>query len=435
MCLRPNKPAAVGAAFIFVAGIGATGLLVPREVGPILTSCYFVSFFGYFWLVKSDIPTKWLFVLGIVARVMMMIKMPALSDDIYRFLWDGFLLRSGISPYVYLPGELLNRSIPYIGHELFDKLNSQPYYSVYPPLNQVFFWASVLAGHSNLLSANIMRFGLIVADLGSLFYLVKMTEKNQLGPKTPFWFFLNPLLVIEAIGNVHFEGLVVFFMLLGLYYFYCGRLVRSSMGFGLAVAAKLLPLIYLPVLFFSSPKGKGFYVCLLAGFFAGIALSPFLFSGALAGVQSGLGLYFQKFEFNASIYFLLRAIGFWAKGYNIIEYLGPWLSAASFLSIMAIAILGKIRNWQLPQTMLFSLVAYLLLSTVVHPWYILPLVPLGLLAGFYFPVVWSLVVFVSYLGYIGGGYELSMHWVVLEYTVVFFAMAIELYEKYEAKML
>ncbi len=432
MSLPENRTAGLTAIFIFLAGISGAGLLIPRVVGSTLLISYFVAFFGYFWLSRGRLNIQLLISTGLFARLILFLKMPELSDDIYRFIWDGNLLQNGINPYIHLPENIRNQGLAGIDTELFVQLNSPNYYSVYPPFNQALFWLATYISESQLAQTNILRSVLLIADIGSLYFLGQIVKKNQLNANLPYWFFLNPLHILEVTGNMHFEGLVIFFLIVGIYYF-DNSCIKSGLGFGLAIATKILPLIFIPTVFFRNTRTRGFKIVLIAGIISGLTFLPFLFSEAFTSMNSSLGLYFQKFEFNASIYFLLRKIGFWVKGYNIIGTLGPWLSLASFLAIVTISFVGNRRGWHLSKTMLFALSAYLLFTTTVHPWYILPLIPLGLLSGFYYPLVWSLMVFITYLGYSKEGFELSLGWIALEYVTVILTFSVELFKKYETR--
>ncbi|MEQ8777433.1 MAG: glycosyltransferase family 87 protein [Marinoscillum sp.] len=427
---KQDKTAVFAAGFIFFAGISATGLLIPRHHGWMLLFAYFSAFFAYIWLCKSEIKLTHLLAIGVTARLILFLGLPSLSDDLYRFIWDGALLREGFSPYAGLPAEYLSLGIPGVDQKLYDQLNSQPYYSVYPPLNQLLFWISTTIGTTWLTQANLLRCFFLMADLGSVYFLRQLLS-HQKNHSVIGWFFLNPLLILEATGNIHFEGLVVFFILLGLYTLEKNRTISSGIGFGLAAATKLLPLIFLPAILMKKWLKEGATVTIVAGLVVSISLIPFVNSALLSGMQSSLGLYFQKFEFNASVYFLLREAGFWFRGYNIIGTLGPTLSVLTLLGVLGLALNGQRRKWPLSKTMLFSLSLYLLLATTVHPWYILPLIALGLLSGFYYPIVWSLMIFVTYFGYQEAGFELSTLWIVLEYGVVLSTFAIELIRSHE----
>ena len=146
----------------------------------------------------------------------------------------------------------------------------------------------------------------------------------------------------------------------------------------------------------------------------------------LPDLPHSLKLYFQYFEFNASIYFILRALGFWFKGYNIIGTLGPILALMSLFLISLGAIFFYYSKKSLETALLYSLTIYLLMSTTIHPWYILTLIPLGLLSGHWYPVIWSSTVFWSYFGYNCTGYNLPIWWILSEYIILFGAIVIEL---------
>lgn len=426
---KESNTARLTAGFIFFAGISATAFMVPRHLGWMLLFSYFTAFFGYFWLCRGHLSLRTIFTIGVVARVLLFLSMPSLSDDIYRFIWDGTLLQHGLSPYAGLPGHFLSQDIPELTRDLYAQLNSPEYYSVYPPLNQLFFWLGTSLGDSWLQQTNTLRVCLLLADIGSFYFLHKWIVLKRKSTNLLSWFFLNPLLILEVIGNLHFEGMVIFFLIFSLYQLEKGRAIPGGVGIGLAMATKLLPMIFLPAVLLRFWFKKGFIACLTAFLICLATFLPFFVSDTFAGMGASLGLYFQKFEFNASIYFLLREVGFWLTGYNTIATLGPLLSVLTLPGILGLAFLGKHYQWPLAKTFLFSLSLYLALATTVHPWYILPLLAFGLFSGFYYPVVWSLMIFVTYFGYQENGFELSTWWIAFEYMIVLGAFAIEITKK------
>jgi len=223
--------------------------------------------------------------------------------------------------------------------------------------------------------------------------------------------------------------MVTTFLLLGLYFYHKHKAIMSGLSFGLAIATKLLPLIYLPALLFRKDFKSGFIIVSNAILLATISFVPLIDETLIHGMTTSIGLYFQKFEFNASIYFLLREVGFWVTGYNVIGTLGPTLSVITMILIIMQAIAGKLKRWPIEFILLSSLTIYLLLATTVHPWYIIPLISLGILTNYRFPLIWSLLIFVTYFGYNQTGFELSAGWLVVEYTVVLSVLIIELFLK------
>lgn len=420
--------------FILISGISAIGLFTTREQSSILFLSYFSAFFAYFWLSRSELSLKTALILGISLRLLLFLGMPTLSDDVYRFIWDGTLVGNGINPYGHLPDYYLDQQLEGLSNDLFNQLNSKPYFSIYPPFNQLIFWIATQLGASSwLVATNSIRLFLMGADLGSFLVLRQLLVRSQKNPMLSNWYWLNPLVILEFTGNIHFEGLMIFFILLALYALHEKNWWYAGAALGLAAATKLIPLILLPAVLFKHWMKNGIGITAIAITVMLMTFMPLLIDLDLSGFISSFGLYFKKFEFNASVYFLLRELGFWIKGYNIIGTLGPVLGIASFTGIVLISGIGVAKKWSLPQIFLFSWTTYLLLSTTVHPWYVLPLITLGLLSGYWYPVVWSFVIFATYFGYIENGFELSPIWLVLEYVTVILFFIFETFKKLHAK--
>lgn len=426
--MRKDNPfsfyAFIATFFIALVSIGS---IIARHQSMGLFLAYGTSFFAYVFLLQEKHSFKTLLGLGILVRLSFFFHMPSLSDDIYRFIWDGTLLTNGIHPFDQLPAFYLNQQPPGNTQELFDKLNSPEYFTVYPPINQFIFWISATIGNGHwLVSANSIRLLLLLADLGSFWFLIQLLKRCEKPPHLVFWFFLNPLVILEFVGNLHFEGFVVLFVLAGIHWFENTKKAKSGISFGLAVGTKLLPLIFLPFLFLSGLRNRKWSIAIISGLVALASLLPLINESFIQGMQTSLNLYFQKFEFNASVYFIVREIGYWQYGYNRIAHIGPLLSKISVVLIMGISVLGFIKKWPIPKALLFILSTYLLLATTVHPWYILPLIVLGILSGYYYPIVWSLMIFVTYLGYSDSGFDLPITWVIVEYLVVLTTLILEL---------
>lgn len=412
---------------VYILAIFSTSNWIERYQSLSLMLAYGSGFMAYVFLLQNSEDSKTLFNAGIILRVLMFFSLPSLSDDLYRFIWDGTLIKNGIHPFEALPDFYLDKEIPGITSELYALLNSPQYFTVYPPLNQAVFCLSAVIGNGDwLVSANVIRLILYGADVGSFFLIRNLLRENGKSPYLAYWYWLNPLVILEGVGNLHFEVLVIFFLLLGVYGFQKSKNLMSSAGFGLAIGTKLLPLIYLPAVFIIGLRGKKWWISIAAVFIAFITIIPLLNAAFFEGMQSSLNLYFRSFEFNASIYFLARQVGFWIYGYNKIALIGPILSILSFISILTISSLAYLRKWSLIQSLLLILTVYLLFATTVHPWYIIPLIAFGILSGYWYPIVWSLLIFLTYVGYTSEGFELPMYIVVVEYVVVALVLFLEL---------
>ncbi|MEQ9231623.1 MAG: glycosyltransferase 87 family protein, partial [Cyclobacteriaceae bacterium] len=320
--------------------------------------------------------------------------------------------------FAELPGFYLGQGIPGLSQELFDSLNSQRYFTVYPPINQGIFWLSVVVSDNWLVSAGVIRLFLLSADLVAFYFIRKILIERGGNQNLAFLFFLNPLVILEGVGNLHFEVMVCAFLAFGIYFFYKKKAVSVGVGFGLAIGTKLLPLIFIPYFFFKEILSKKILMTFSIVLITLVSIAPLLNAAFIEGLQSSLGLYFTNFEFNASLFGVARELSVEATGYNKIKIIGPIFSIASAVGILAVSFLGARRNMKVETILLLALVVYLAFATTVHPWYILPLVLFGILSGYVFPIIWSLMIFITYAGYSAEGYSLHWFWIALEYIIV-----------------
>ena len=281
-------------------------------------------FFISWKLVQLEKVNFWFLVTAaLLFRLVFIGAIPNLSQDFYRFIWDGRMLLEGLNPYIYLPKDLIaNGTAPISGAaELYKGMGnlSAGNYTNYPPLNQlIFVISSLTAGKSILGSVIVMRLVIIAADLGVLFLGKKLLESFGLPGHRIFWYILNPLVIIELSGNLHFEGVMLFFLIWSIYLLKNNKWILSAVIFGLSVLLKLLPLIFLPLFFRYfirrnsvekiTGTGKLFSYYLIVLLVVLVGFLPFLSSEAVANFGSSIGLWFQKFEFNASVYYLIREI-------------------------------------------------------------------------------------------------------------------------------
>ena len=96
--------------------------------------------------------------------------------------------------------------------------------------------------------------------------------------------------------------------------------------------------------------------------------------------------------------------------------------------ILGIAFFRKNRTInQLLTAFLFAVSAYFFLSTTVHPWYLATPLLLCIFTRFRFPLVWSLVVVLSYTAYASPEFQENLWLVALEYLIVFGVLILELF--------
>lgn len=308
-------------------------------------------------------------------------------------------------------------------------MNSQIYFTVYPPLNQyIFSVASYIFPLDIFKQIVLLKSILFAAELLVIYKLPVLLQKIGVSKYISALYILNPLVILETIGNLHFEGLGVCALLLTLSLIRSGKWKPAAFFYGVSIGIKLLPLIFLPLLirFYGIKRGLIFvFTALLVNV---ILFLPFLDIVAFLRIFGSIELYFVKFEFNASVYYIIRSIGYYIWQYNIIQTVGIVLSIITFLSIVFLSFKVIRNNYEdLIKYMLFSMLIYFLLSTTVHPWYIITPLFLSVLCNYHKSVfLWTWIIFSSYHTYISQPYSENILITALSYLIVFSVLVLEI---------
>jgi alpha-1,6-mannosyltransferase len=370
------------------------------------------------YLIKSlKASGKWKIIgLFILLRLPVFTGFPVLSDDYFRFRWDAALLAQWEDPYAAKP-----ESISATVHQQIDPdstllhgMNSAQYYSVYPPLQQFFFMPGML-GNTVYEAVFYYRLMFLFAEILCLLLFFRLINYYNEWKQKYLYYVFSPLVIIEGIGNLHFEIFVVLFMLMALYLFLKNKWLGSALMLGLSAGIKLIPLVYLPLSLRPLSRKSFRYAVIVIVVFI-LTFLPVYFTGNILNFKESLNLYSGSFEFNASLYYLIRYVWEMQVGYNPIQQLGPIMQALTFVVILTIALWKKKENIQdYLSSAVLILTVYLLFSTTVHPWYIIPLLALTVFTKFNFPLVWSFAIFLSYSHYQYGAFEENYLLIGLEY--------------------
>ena len=406
---------------------------------------YISLFIAFYFITKNGNKNiKILTGLAILFRLIFLFAIPNLSQDFYRFIWDGRMLFEGLNPYLFLPENFINQQeFPiHQAAELYagmGELNGS-HYTNYPPLNQLsFFIAALFAGKSILGSIIVLRIQIILADIGIIYFGKKILEKLNLPIHHIFLYALNPFIIIELTGNLHFEPVMLFFLIWAIYVLLKDKLILAGILFACSISVKLIPLLFLPLFFqwFTKKESsiKHGIFCLSA--FYGIIIGttfllflPFYSSELITNYMNSVGLWFRNFEFNASFYYIFREIGYWFRGYNEIAIIGKISPALTILFLGFITFFRKNRHpKELITALLFGLSFYYFTTTTMHPWYLATLILLSVFTKYRFPIVWSLVIILSYQAYANLPWKENLWFVGLEYVIVYGYLIWELFFK------
>ena len=389
---------------------------------------YSVLFGCYYLILKQlNIKEQHLSYLAIGLRLVFLLAIPNLSQDFYRFIWDGRLILSGLNPYLTTPNNLMGSQADLFPQMkmLFEGMGtlSAGHYSNYPPIHQLpFIIAAMLSKHSILGSVVVLRLILIAADLGILFFGKKLLRKLHLPTRNIYWFILNPLVIIELTGNLHFEGLMLLFFIMTLYYIHTQKWHLTALTMALSIAVKLIPIFSLPLVLNKLGWKKSIRFYLSVGGVCILLFIPFLKGDFFENYSNTIGLWFSKFEFNASFYYFLK----WATKLELIHSMGLVVSAVLAFLIGFHLAHKKTKTTQLILGVLWVFTGYFFISTTVHPWYIISLVLLSIYTNYRYTLVWSYTIIFSYLAYGQFNVYENSFILCLEYIPVFFVLAREL---------
>ena len=188
-----------------IAGIVIIGLLLIFSV-------------FYFYIIKNNkeifTNKKQIFLFVIIISFIFMMILPYLSSDIFYYMGDGWLLsKYKQNPYYVSVAELQAQGI---NDEI---LNNTGYWkettSVYGPLWSIIaaFLVSLSFGNVTI-SLFIFKFASFLVHILNCYLIYKITKSH----KYILLYGLNPLILLEFLGNVHNDIYLLLFMLIALYF-------------------------------------------------------------------------------------------------------------------------------------------------------------------------------------------------------------------------
>lgn len=320
---------------------------------------------------------------------LILLPLPAtLSDDIYRYVWDGRVAGAGLNPYFLAPD---SPELDDLRDDLWERLPHRQVATVYPPLAMAIF--SIAAR----LPAPTLALKLILSliDLGSCALLLLLIRRLGVPEHRAIWYAWNPLVTLEIAGMGHVDALGVAALLVVAVALMSRppRAVLAGVAAAAAVVAKLVPLVGLPA--WARQSGRPWvFVAVAAGLLV-VSLVPIVV--LTGGVPSGLVAYGVRWEFNGPLFEPLwrlldqiRAadgvsslldwaktqtgwIGFWNRFYpwNYPQLLSKLILAAGLL--VALGFAWTDRRPIPSMGKIFSCV--ILFSATVYPWYLVWILP------------------------------------------------------------
>ena len=302
-----------------------------------------------------------------------------LSDDIYRYIWDGRVQAAWINPYRYIPTDTHLAALR--DATIFPNINRNNYApTIYPPVAQMLFFASTRFGET-VPAIKLVLVGVEAIGIGALLLVLRTSGAP---PAHILFYAWHPLPVWEIAGSGHIDAAVVAFVALALAAAVTGRRAWSGAALAAAALVKFFPLVLVPALWRPTKWNLGDWRWLSA--FVAVVLAAYLpYLGVGSRVLGFLPAYMTEENFGSgSGFWILDVVGR-AVSVPVSAYLGV---AAAVMAGLAVAALRRPADPHASLSWAMALgTAAMLFASPHYAWYFVWLVALLCVAPWW-PAFW-----------------------------------------------
>jgi hypothetical protein len=287
-------------------------------------------YFGVAWLSLSTKDSRALLLLGLIFaalfRLSILFSPPYLSDDIYRYIWDGRVQAAGINPYRYIPAD--KSLVQLRDDKIYPKINRRDYaHTIYPPVAEGAFFLITRFSES----VTWMKAVMVGCEAITVWALIQLLASFGFARQRVLIYAWHPLVVWEFAGSGHVDALAIAFIALAV----LARRKRweALTGFllGCATCVKLFPAVLFPALYrrWSWKMPLAFVGTILVMYLPYLSVGPFGVLGFLPAYANERGMV------SGDQFFLL----------NVVRRLFSANVPASAYLIFAVAVLGILSLW------------------------------------------------------------------------------------------
>ncbi|MEQ9103606.1 MAG: methyltransferase domain-containing protein [Rhodothermales bacterium] len=369
------------------------------------------------WMWQTDaLDWKGIALLAILVRLVALPVPPVLSDDAYRYIWDGMVNLEGMNPFLLVPSDPSLRFL----HDaaVYPLINRPDVHSVYPPVSQALFTAAAAIGGESWTRAFLaLKSIAVLLEMFGLYLLSRIARERSV-----MLLALSPVLLVAGAVQGHTDILLVALFGGALWAWQRNYRVTTIGILTLAGWVKLWPLLFVVTFLIHLSKEDpkvAFRGAVLTVAMTVLLWMPFMHRAVPGHILESLDLYVRWFEFNAGPYYIVKEWYWWTTGMDWSKQIGPAFRLLFLIGTAFIWLLQLVQARRLafvvsaPDNQPWFLCwvitcAYFLLSTTIHPWYIVGLVVLGMVL-FEDRIPWHILVFSvlsfgTYLLYVGGPY-------------------------------
>ena len=348
--------------FLLVAILIATVLGYPSPVhttvyGLIVSSLFYLLFaFNPHSEKLSEENILRLVIIGIVLRAIPLLKPAVLSYDAYRYLWDGLVLANGFNPYIFYPNHPALNSLQQLS--IYSLVGFREYAAVYPPVaTLLFFVATIVGGVSNLF---FLKFLILLSEIGILILIQRILTQLKKPKHFILFYALSPLAIVHFSVDAHLDTFGILFLAFAIHQHYSGKTTSSSISLAFSFTTKLFAVVALPILIAKqfTLRQSVKYVFVFALVVIAV-YTPFINGGI--EVFNALGKFSAHWIHNGSLFDV------------ILELVGENFFARkiALLIFVALYILLFFSKYSTIEKIHLAFLFVILLSPIVHPWYII----------------------------------------------------------------
>ncbi|WP_195909067.1 glycosyltransferase family 87 protein [Microlunatus sp. Gsoil 973] len=302
-----------------------------------------------------------------------LLSRPLLSDDSYRYVWDGRVQLAGVDPYRYSPISPMLAPLrdpllfpPGHGSGVVNTVINRPWaHTIYPPIAEL--WFTVLAAVTPWWAGTLgLQIASALAVVATTVLIGRVLIRTGSHPGWALAYGACPATTIEAANGAHVDVLAALLLVIMAWSVITNRHWLAGVMLGLAGGVKLVPMLLVPIFLRRQPvrTAATSVATLLTGYLPHILAVGSLVLGYLPG-------YLNEEGFDGRRRFALLIF--------LPEPARLPVALAIAVALAVVAILRSRRDLVLV-TCCWLYGAAFLVATPTYPWYLLPAMVLVVMA-------------------------------------------------------
>jgi len=301
-----------------------------------------------------------------IFRLSIVFAPPYLSDDIYRYVWDGRVQAAGINPYRYIPADEHLQSLR--DEEIYPKVNRRDYaHTMYPPAAEATYFLTTRISES----VTWMKLTNVSFELITVWLLMELLASFGMPRQRILIYAWHPLVVWEFAGSGHIDPLAFAFIALALLARRRNWQTATGISLGLATLAKLFPIVLFPALYkrWGWKMPAALVATIVVGYLPYLGVGPLGVLGFIPGYAQERGIV------SGDQFFILglvdRSLGVKLPNAFFLSFAGPVLLG---LAVWSIFKRDDDDGGYLKRSLVLG-TAFMVLFAPDFPWYFAWLIP------------------------------------------------------------